>query len=162
MKIELVDLTEFSGDKAHVYSIVVDDAESTLFDQFVEENALSFQDEMKDIVMRLKNMGDKTGCPEHFFKLYEGGPGDGVAALWANRLRLYCIRYGSSLIILGDGGYKSPEIRSYQEDSILNEKVALLKRIARLINERIRERDIKLNEDGTISGELIIDDYEEN
>lgn len=31
-----------------------------------------------------------------------------------------------------------------------------------LINERIKEKDLKLNEDGIISGELIINDYEEN
>ena len=64
MKVELVDLEEFSGNKAHIYSVLLDDAEDTLFDQ--------------------------------------------------------------------------------------------------LINERIKEKDLKLNEDGIISGELIINDYEEN
>ena len=38
MKVELVDLEEFSGNKAHIYSVLLDDAEDTLFDQFVEEN----------------------------------------------------------------------------------------------------------------------------
>lgn len=37
MKVELVDLEEFSGNKAHIYSVLLDDAEDTLFDQFVEE-----------------------------------------------------------------------------------------------------------------------------
>ena len=36
MKVELVDLEEFSGNKAHIYSVLLDDAEDTLFDQFVE------------------------------------------------------------------------------------------------------------------------------
>lgn len=40
MKVELVDLEEFSGNKAHIYSVLLDDAEDTLFDQFVEENGL--------------------------------------------------------------------------------------------------------------------------
>lgn len=90
------------------------------------------------------------------------GLGDGVAAVWAKRIRVYCLRYGSSLIILGGGGYKSPSIRAYQEDPVLSGKVEEIKRIAELINERIKEKDLKLNEDGIISGELIINDYEEN
>lgn len=40
MKVELVDLEEFSGNKAHIYSVLLDDAEDTLFDQFVEETVL--------------------------------------------------------------------------------------------------------------------------
>ena len=86
----------------------------------------------------------------------------GVAAVWAKRIRVYCLRYGSSLIILGGGGYKSPRIRAYQEDPVLSGKVEEIKRIAELIKERKKEKDLKLNEDGIISGELIINDYEEN
>ena len=85
-----------------------------------------------------------------------------MAAVWAKRIRVYCLRYGSSLIILGGGGYKSPSIRAYQEDPVLSGKVEEIKRIAELINERIKEKDLQLNEDGIISGELIINDYEEN
>lgn len=114
------------------------------------------------IVKELIAMGNKVGCQEHFFKLNEGRLGDGVAAVWAKRIRVYCLRYGSSLIILGGGGYKSPSIRAYQEDPVLSGKVEEIKRIAELINERIKEKDLKLNEDGIISGELIINDYEEN
>lgn len=162
MKVELVDLEEFSGNKAHIYSVLLDDAEDTLFDQFVEENGPLYPNEIREIVKELIAMGNKVGCQEHFFKLNEGRLGDGVAAVWAKRIRVYCLRYGSSLIILGGGGYNSPSIRAYQEDPVLSGKVEEIKRIAELINERIKEKDLKLNEDGIISGELIINDYEEN
>lgn len=115
MKVELVDLEEFSGNKAHIYSVLLDDAEDTLFDQFVEENGPLYPNEIREIVKELIAMGNKVGCQEHFFKLNEGRLGDGVAAVWAKRIRVYCLRYGSSLIILGGGGYKSPSIRAYQE-----------------------------------------------
>lgn len=39
-------------------------------------------------------MATKTGAAEHFFKLNEGKPGDGVCALFDSpdkKLRIYCI-----------------------------------------------------------------------
>lgn len=162
MKIELVDLEELSGNKAHIYSVLIDDAEDTLFEQLAEEVGPSYPDEFREIVKELKVMGNKTGCQEHFFKLNEGRLGDGLAAVWSDRIRVYCLRYGSSLVILGGGGYKSPRIRAYQEDVVLMAKAGEMKRIAALINERIKERELRLNEDGTISGELIIYNYDED
>ena len=50
MKVELVDLEEFSGNKAHIYSVLLDDAEDTLFDQFVEENGPLYPNEIREIV----------------------------------------------------------------------------------------------------------------
>ena len=73
---------------------------------------------------------------------------------------LYGLR-GSEFIVCAMV-HKSPSIRAYQEDPVLSGKVEEIKRIAELINERIKEKDLKLNEDGIISGELIINDYEEN
>lgn len=70
MKVELVDLEEFSGNKAHIYSVLLDDAEDTLFDQFVEENGPLYPNEIREIVKELIAMGNKVGCQEHFFKLY--------------------------------------------------------------------------------------------
>ena len=81
MKVELVDLEEFSGNKAHIYSVLLDDAEDTLFDQFVEENGPLYPNEIREIVKELIAMGNKVGCQEHFFKLNEGRLGDGVAAV---------------------------------------------------------------------------------
>ena len=42
MKVELVDFEEFSGNKAHIYSVLLDDAEDTLFDQFDCERTNSY------------------------------------------------------------------------------------------------------------------------
>jgi hypothetical protein len=47
MKFEIVELEEFSGTKATVYSIWVDDSVTTLFDQFITENRGQFYDEIR-------------------------------------------------------------------------------------------------------------------
>jgi len=57
--------------------------------------------------LRLKIIGNETGARESFFKTKEGIPGDGVCTLYDTpdkKLRLYCIRYGKQLIIIGAGG----------------------------------------------------------
>lgn len=66
-------------------------------------------------------------------------------------MRMYCLRIGSACIILGDGGYKPPEISAYQEDDYLNSKAQQMRAIAACINRAIVEKDIKIGEDGTLN-----------
>ena len=95
MKCKLVKLSKFSGDKASIYSVIVNDDKRTLFDRFIDENRISFIDEISNILMRLKTIGNITGARKDFFKEFEGNPGDGVCALYdipGTKLRLYCIK----------------------------------------------------------------------
>jgi len=104
MKFEIVELEEFSGRKVSVYSVWVNDESTTLFDRFVEENQMQHPLEIQSIVDRIEIIGHSTGAREHFFKLNEGALGDGICALYDSpdkKLRLYCIRYGASCILLG-------------------------------------------------------------
>jgi hypothetical protein len=103
-KCQLIKIPNLSGSRGSVYTILIDEEENTSFKNFVMNNQNSFKSEIKDIVARLKTMSSKTGMRENFFKLYEGNPGDGVCALYDednSNLRLYCVRYGSQLVIVG-------------------------------------------------------------
>jgi len=149
-KYKLVKLSNFSGKAASVYSVYVEDLKKTLFDVFLEENKNSFKSELKDIVTRIRVIGHKTGARVQFFKLNEGKPGDGVCALYDDadkKLRLYCIRYGVELIILGGGGEKSKHIKEFQEDEKLKEENYLLREISQKITDRIKESEITYSED---------------
>ena len=104
MKYKLVKLQTLSGNKASVYSILQSDENVTSLEKFIKENESSFKDEIKNILMRLKSIGQKAGAKEYFFKIFEGNPGDGVCALYdepESNLRLYCIRYGTQIRISG-------------------------------------------------------------
>ncbi|MBI9036301.1 MAG: hypothetical protein JEZ03_17710 [Bacteroidales bacterium] len=116
----------------------------------MEENKDSFKSELKDILTRLNTIGKITGAREHFFKLKEGSPGDGICALYdkpGSKLRLYCIRYGTSLIVLGGGGPKSKNIRALQEDKKLNRENQILKEISQLINNKTQMKEIRFSSD---------------
>ena len=93
MKFEIINIEEFSGRKAQIYSVMYEGDDMTLMDHFFEDNGKDHQEELEEIASKLHVMGNDTGCREHFFKLNEGALGDGVVALSYNRMRLYCLRY---------------------------------------------------------------------
>lgn len=158
MKCKLVKIHELSGYGASIYSIVIGDNTKNLLDEFVEESSISFKGETIDILKRLRTIGKKTGARTQFFKLHEGVPGDGVCALFdipGSNLRLYCIRYGTQLVVVGNGGHKPKSIQSLQEDDKLTETNYFLRELSSEITERIKEKDIQfINDDYDFIGDL--------
>jgi hypothetical protein len=158
MKIRLKKERKLSCNKTSIYTIYISDENKTLFDLFLEENLYSLKDEIIDIVQRLKTIGKVTGARDQFFKLNEGALGDGVCALYdqtGKKLRLYCIKYGSVLLIIGGGGIKPKTIKSLQEDKKLTEENYLLRKISKLLSTRIKEGTIKYTNAGMdLSGNL--------
>ncbi len=162
MKYELVKIGQLSGNETSVYTILLHDKEKTLFDIFLEENNNSFLNELKDITQRLKVIGTKTGAREQFFRLREGKPGDGVCALSDDpdhNLRLYCIRYGTLIIILGGGGHKPKDIRSLQESEKLTEENYFLRQVSEDIRQKMNDDEIWFSDDNMdFEGDLIFND----
>jgi len=145
---KLVKEEKLSGTEVSVYTIFLIDEQETVFNKFINENKNSFKSELKDIVQRIKVVGNKTGAREQFFKLKEGKPGDGVCALYdhpGKNLRLYCIRYGKTLIIVGGGGEKATQ--TLQEDSKLKEENYFLRQVAKDIQDRMQEGEIEFSDD---------------
>ena len=145
MNFEITELSEFSGEMAHIYSVTLRGEELTLLEQFFNENA-EFKEELSIIAGKLMVMGNDTGCRYEFFKHHEGALADGVAAL-----RLYCLYFDRTAVFFGSGGYKSPDIKAYQEDPVLNEKATQMREIAARINKAIVEKDIVIEQDGSLT-----------
>lgn len=74
----------------------------------------------------------------------------------ADSFQYLSIRYGSATVIIGGDGNK--ESRTYQENPKLDKEVKMLSRISNMITSALRDKDIKLNEDGTFSGNLLLED----
>jgi hypothetical protein len=158
MNFEIIKLKEFNGNKCGVYSVFVDDEQKTLFDRFLAENSFLFKHEISNLVLRIQSINKKFGARPSFFKMDEGIPGDGVCALFDvpnSNLRLYCIRYGNSIIILGGGGRKPKTISAFQENKKLTEENYLLRTISQKITSRIKDHEIFFSSEGTeLLGEL--------
>ncbi len=165
MNYEIVELEEFSGNRAGVYSIIVGEEDLTLFDHFVNENITKYRTELKEMSNRLVEIGSRLGARENFFKHNEGKPGDGVCALYDvpnSELRLFCIRYGNVAIILGGGGPKPTEVQAWQDDEKLKLEAELIIRISKYIMKRLQTGEIQWSKDGSqLLGNLKFSDNEE-
>ncbi len=150
MKYKLVKLNKLSGNQTSIYSLYLEEKRKTLFDLFLEEYRIAFKGEINDILSRIMIMGHKTGAKEDFFKHNEGKPGDGVCALFDrphSKLRLYCIRYGSLILILGGGGFKPKAMRSFQEDGKLTKENYFLRDLSEKIKARMEEGEVAFSSD---------------
>ena len=150
MEYKLVKLNKLSGDKASIYTVYINKKQKTLFDIFISENKNIYLSELNDILKRLISIGQKSGAREQYFKLYEGKFGDKVCALYDRpdkKLRLYCIRYNETLIILGGGGPKSKRIHALQENEKLEKENRILKNLSIEINKKIEWGEINFSDD---------------
>jgi len=165
MRYRLVKINKLSGYEASLYSIYLEDEQRTLFERFLEENKNSFKSELTNILLRLNTIGHHTGARKQFFKSDEGKPGDGVCALFdipKSNLRLYCIRYGSLIVILGGGGFKPKTIRALQEDKKLEDENSLMRKISLDIRKRMDDKEISFTDDYMdFEGDLIFNDEDD-
>lgn len=158
MEFELVKLAGFSNDEVSVYTLLNCDTGISLFQSFIEENQHEFPDEVKDIAKRILSFKE-VGARENFFKINEGKPGDGVCALYddeKSNLRLYCIRYGTVLVVLGSGGHKPKTTRRLQETKKLEDENQIMRNLSAEIEKRRRNGDLSFSKDFLeIDGDLI-------
>lgn len=165
MNYEIVELENFSGSQASIYSVIMEDDGITLFDHFVNENITDYRKEIRFIASRLQEIGNTTGAREKFFKHNEGKPGDGVCALYDDpdsKLRLYCIRYGNIAVILGGGGPKPDDVKAWQDDEKLTLEAETIIQVSKDIMQRIHSGDLLWSKDGSqLLGNLTISDNDE-
>lgn len=160
MKFEIVKLRKYSGSRASIYSVYVDDESETLFDRFVRENMRGYPAEVADILDRIETIGWESGAIEAFFRKDEGKPGQGIVALYDkpdNKLRLYCLHFGKWAILLGGGGPKN--VATLQEDPKLKSENYLLRKISDAITQKIKDKDLRW--DGNeLTGNFVFDNFE--
>ncbi len=144
MKFKIVKLSRFSGNKSSLYSVIIDGEQETLFDTFIRNNVSENLHEVEQIFATLNSIGKKVGANDIFFrKKKEGKAGDGVEAIYdypSAKLRLYCIRYGSVTLVLGDGGEK--KVRAWQDDEQLSKAANEMIKISQILTQAIRDGDL--------------------
>ncbi len=156
VKYRLVKLHKFSGDEASIYTVYLESEKQTLFEKFILENKADCEPELNDIIKRIISIGKKVGAREQFFKLNEGKPGDLVCALFDKpdkHLRLYCIRYGKSFVILGGGGPKN--VAAWEDDPKLTEEAIWMINVSADIEKKRQEGELRWVDDGfELEGDL--------
>jgi len=152
---EIVEIEDYSGDYAKVYSIVPEGEDVTLFEKFIEQNKYDYKDEIKEIIKRLIQIGNTTGARDSFFK--HEGDSDFVSKygkfVWAlyddeeKNLRLFCIKFSSVAIILGGGGFKDKSVIKWQDDEKLSQEARSIMLYAKCIIKQLDEGDLYWSKD---------------
>jgi len=112
---------------------------------------------MKGLFRRIKVIAKDTGCIDIFFDKPEGSLGEDIFAVYdpdEHFFRAYCIRLGQVAIILGGGGNKTT--RTWQQDTALSEAMYELKKILRAFDEKIQLKEIRIDYNGSLIGDLIL------
>ena len=160
MGFRIVEIRELSGPKCKIYSVAYDgNGEYTLFDDFLDRLDEDFPESVSEIWSKLEFMGAEGGARLQFFRENEGVPGDGVVALLKEQdfpIRLYAVRYGTILLVLGSGGYK--DVDSWQKDDTLCHHATEMIKISALISERIKDKEITICPDGSLKGDLYFEE----
>ena len=147
---EIVEVEDLSGEKAKVYSVILEDDEETLLDQFFTENQC-YTNDLRKVLDKIRVMAHDTGCKREYFKEGEGRLGDGMVALnYTGLLRLYGIYFNNAVVLFGSGGLKPPGVISWQYSDLLRPKGKLMMEIAAEINKRINKGELKVLPDGTL------------
>ncbi|CAL1518362.1 hypothetical protein [Chitinophaga sp. MM2321] len=163
MNYEIIELQQFSGKRAHIYSIIMANEDISLFERFVRTHISTYKTELNAITKLLTAMGCSVGVQEKYFKVQEGIPAAGVSALYGHiekNLRLYCIRYGAVPIIIGGGGSAAAQPPSLQKGEKPEEVIAMMK-ISKDILHKIHDGAIYRSPDGSqLKGDLIFKDHD--
>ena len=134
------------SEKASLYSISFEKDGTTEFEKFVFEFEINatYNADYQRIIAALQVILEK-GALERFFRP-EGKMEDNVHAIpiSGGKLRLYCLRLSEQILILGNGGVKTT--RTYQEDSTLYGYVLDLQRFEKIINKKIEEGSVSVEE----------------
>ena len=143
----------YSGKKAKIYTIRIEDAELSEYEQFVFDNRIARPTIVKTLDLTLKNMVRKSGFIDEFFLRESPLEFNVFKITETDDVRLYCIRYSGVAIIVGGGGIKIPKTIKLNENPHLQKKVDFLVEIESKIQERIDSKKIRITDDG-IEGDL--------
>lgn len=129
-----------SGDGGLLYTVQFFTEDCWEYKKFCHRSNVEGTEAFKDMEVTLDRMIDKRGFAEHFFKTDDYEPPE--CAYHKDRLRMYCLRYSSSVLIAGGGGYKPKEIdgetvTSLQDVDYLNDAFENIQYVRSRISDRL-------------------------
>lgn len=139
-----------SDQKVAIFSVLYEGETKNEFQKFIEKYGAddAYKDDLGIILARIKKVEMDSAADRHF--RYEGKMREHIRALPPNiessKLRLYCLCYGECILILGGGGIKEKETRTWQDDPQLTKYVEELQKIDKAMSQNIRRNPSVIRE----------------
>ncbi|NBC86240.1 MAG: hypothetical protein GVY25_08620 [Bacteroidetes bacterium] len=148
------------GDGGVLYTVEFDDEDLSEYEKFCRRPRVEGTDELEDMEIQLDYMLDERGYVEHVFKTekYEAPE----CAYHKGRLRMYCLRYSSSVLVAGSGGYKPEEIdgeevtrlqdvdhldRAFKNIQYVRSRISRRLSLAQSVHPRLRDNCLQLTDE---------------
>jgi hypothetical protein len=152
------------GSKASIYTIHIEGEKKNELEKWIEkilseidntksednEDYNKLKEALDFIVNRLKKTIPHKGAKEYYFE-HDGKRTDAVVKLKNSILRLYCLRYGGLLLIVGNGGTKPAGIIKTQDKKELKEAVENLQVVESKIKEAQDMGEFNFSDNGEIT-----------
>ena len=154
MELRLVKPKGYSGEKASIYTVLNVKDNTNAFSDFLSSWIKDYESEMINFINRIRSIATTTGAITDYFKLDENekkGEGENVCALYDDPdkiMRLYCIRISEQIIVLGSGGPKPPNIKSWQECPTLSKAARYMIFISETIKTNLTKGTLQISTDG--------------
>jgi hypothetical protein len=125
------------GTHGTLYTFHVHGHDEDEYDKFCSYAARAAPNEYEKLELRLDRMLDKRGFRKNFFKTEKY---DLPECAYHNKglLRWYCLRYSSSVLIVGDGGIKPPDARALQEVPRLKDAFERIQHVQQRIQSHLQ------------------------
>lgn len=130
-----------SGRICNLYTIQIQNEPENEFEKFLNDPEIKSSEDFLPLLAHIENISNELGAREHYFKKKESKYLDNVEALPRGEIRLYCMRFGNAILILGSGGIK--RTRTTQEDHKLSRSIDVLAYADKKIYERILSKEIQ-------------------
>ena len=145
----------YSGEKTKIYSVVVDDSQYTLYEQFVADNIPPFETEVMNFDDRLRIIGNESGLFADYFKTGMGRPDQHICQFSDRpkaKMRLFFIEeMAKKMIIVGGGALKPKNTRATEDFPELNDQRELLMKIEDILRKAEKDGTLIIHEDGSIT-----------
>lgn len=156
----------FALKKVTYYTVHIEGQERTLWEQFLDNHEdESFADDLAILRSALLRIGNQEGAQPRFFR-FEAALGGDASALpppprylegASTNLRLYCLRYSESVVILFSGGSKTAD--KAQDCDQVRPHFVLANRISKAIHDAVVGGELKEGPSGHL---LFNEDFELN
>lgn len=142
--------------KVTYYTIQMEEEDSSLFLQFINNHENKYQEQLSLIRSWLSKIGKDIGAKERYFRVERFRGGDTRALPPPSKfiniecnLRLYCMRINDNIVILYNGALKTAN--TAQECDNVRPHFLLANKLSKAIDKAIEEGDIEIDfEDGRL------------
>lgn len=151
----------FTFRKVRYYTVRIEGSDRTLWEQFLDAHEdVRFEDDLRILRSAMQRIGEYTGAQPKFFR-FEGERGGDASALpsrprflegQSTDLRLYCLRYSASVVILFCGAMKTAD--TPQACDQVRPHFRQANQITLAIQDAVRKGDLR---EGS-PGELLFDE----